>query len=1036
MSQLHISFGCVAGILLSLWIGWGAPPAVEAQSTVAPIPSEPVPSEPIPSEPIPIEPIPIDRATSDRSHRLAVQQGLDALEVQASLDGPGKEAWREYLLVDRLREAIASEDAVDAKDIGAPVVRFAAAERTVSQQRLLGLSAAIDDWARQLSGLEASGAELLSTLDDLEAWLDSQPTQGNRWKRYLRLEKLREELAKEEDLDADVMAEVLDRLDSRRPGLRKARFARVRRLVRAWLSTHDEDSTVLEDVEDSLDQLTRWGARNRRLRSAWPKILKLDELSEEIEAGEDADPQVVQAVRDRLINEANVNRTAFARVRQALENWYRELASPAKSSLARTIRQRKGDYRTIDEVSLQASRSRLSQSLGELDRYLDGGTQDNKLAWRRYLKWDDLDQLLNDNGPSFQRLASISNQFSAGLEGMNKVLFVRAARSLRGYLHQLEISPDFRGQLDHRRRQLDRRLWDLEQELASLEEETAERWKGLLEWSTLPDRLADDSPTRDSLKPLRDQLANAMADDAGQLTSLPALEQAFELYVEQLRFRDRETGDDRFAGKLEALAKAVDEYDQDAAPQSAAQISAQLDWLDMTGQVSGLAASVRNRYGHPNLFVDIKSSVLEQRVDRQVNDTSPVSESLDGVQIRGTATTTALVSAHLLPSYDGAKMVIQLKGHTDSKTVGRQRRVMVCASGTTPICGEQTIIVQPSGLVASSPRAGASTNQNITGVNVNRRIGRKLITRVAKKKAHEALPKGEMTADNRARQRIREQMQEGSAELVAEANQKLRDKVVDPLKQKGLYPEKVNLQSSAEAVSLVAVMQFGGIRLGAPSMPPAINYESDIVGKIHESVVNNLLAEKIGGMYIDNETAEKMQQNEKPSAEAEAIENEPTLATTDGGEDEEDDDEEEEETFSLRLNRYQPATVQFRDHRIRVAFRPGELTRNGEAQRQRIEVFAEYTVLVHGPGNIELQREGEIGVDFLGHEGQLGVDQIAVKRFVVRKMKELFRPRWTLADLPAGDLAETIQKVDLQQLDFVDGWALFGMPADSLSMDF
>ena len=963
--------------------------------------------------------------------RSNVEREVSQLQTNASLDPIGLESWNNFLLNDQLREALLGDTDVPAELLAKSIARYRVAERNVSRMRFVRLGETLEDWSKQLTGAEACGLELGESLSELAEWLATKPTRGERWTKYLRLKELGEQQSPGEVVDVDAVREVLDRFESGKPGLDRRLFARVRRSLQVWLGALDGDTAIYDKVRSATEDVTQWIRRGGRQRKFWPPILELEDLQEQIEAGNEADSNVVEVVRARIVSEAAIDRQAFMKVRRALENWYAETQTPTTSSLAATIRSRTREYRPISPAALVDARNRMTQSLVGLENYLAGGGERKAGGWKRFLKWDALqEQFQSADGPSFVQLAAIYKKFSSGESGLSKPAFVTAAKDMRVYLERLRLAETRVGRVESARRAISNTFSSLERELASRGADIEADWRERLPWNSIKEVLADDDPSAKVLAKIRKNLAAKRENAAAAPTALKRLETGLDRYAELIRLRDRQpNAADLFAARMESLSKAVESHEQNPTADSAAQIANQLDWLDTTGQASEMIADIRRRYLNSNLTIEVKGSVLLDRIARDVTDTSPVSETMEGVQIKGTAKTKARISARLLPSSDGARLEIELSGRTFSKTVGKKRRVSVCAKGTTDIYGSQTIVIRPTGLSALQPSAHTSTDQKITGVGVNRKIGRRLVTKIARKMANKALPKGERMADQKARRQVVTQMKEGSAELVAQANQTLRDKIEDPLKDKGLYPDEVSVRSTAQDLSLLALVHFGQFRLGAPSLPPLTGYGSDIVGKVHESMINNLLAAKIGGVKIDSEqVAEMMDKYNLEEAQSASSANK--IDKPDN-----ENQDEEDESWSITFNRLQPATFSFKDDRVRVGLRAQKITRGGNPEKFRIEMAATYSVAVHGVGQFELIRDGQPEINFLGHTGTLSVEQLAVKTFILRKIEALYRPRFSIDDLPAGDLVELLKKIEVEHLDFIDGWAMAGLPVDTLQLE-
>ena len=971
------------------------------------------------------------RAASPTPSPADVNIALNQLQSNALFDATGMELWDDFLLNKPLRDMLASGSEVNAKQLAKTIARYRLAERNASRSRFARLGKTLDDWLVQLTGVATSVADVVNAVAELEDWLGTSPTQGNRWMKYLRLHELHQQLSLGENADPKIVRNVLDRFESGKPGLKHQRFAKAQRPLRAWHGTLDGGTLVYKEVQSATEEVTEWISRGGKRRYFWSTILLLEDLQDQIKAAQDADPSIVALVRNRVLNESHIDHEVFRKTRRTLENWYADLRHPITSSLATVIRSRKRTYEPISPTALMEARNRLTMSLVRLDNYLASGGEKKQRGWKQFLQWDALqEQLQAENHPNLFQLASIYRKFSSGESGQANPPFVSAERNMKAYLENLRLAETSSGRVTSSRSDIDEPLRLLDRELAAGGVDYEAAWRKRLRWDLIQDVLTDDDPSFKLLAKLRQHLTTEHDTKTPVPSNLHRFATNFAKYAELIQLRDRQPrAEDLFAARMELLSQTVDNHEQNPTVDSAANVANQLNWLDMTMQAPDLIANIRRRYLNSNLIFNVKASVLQDRIDRKITNTSPVSEMMDRVRIEGTARTEAQLSARLLPSSDGAKLEIRLSGQSHSNTTGKVRRVSVCAQGLTQINGRQTILIRPAGLTAYQPAAHTSTTQRITSVDVNRQIGQCLATKIVRKQAIKSVPKGERIADQKAQQQLYLQMKEKSDILVDETNQKLMAKVVQPLKDNKLYPDEVSIQSTANDISLHALVHYGQFRLGAPTQPPRENYSSDIVAKLHETAVNNLLAAKFGGVKIDNDQVAEMmgKHNLQKAAPDSTVDSSKTKIAEQSGE--------ADESWSIKFNRLQPASIRFKDDGLRIALRAEEFTREGNPERFRVELAATYSIVVHGVGQFELVRQGDPVVVFPGHTGKLSVEQLTLKTFILRKIEALYQPHFSIDDFPAGDFVDALKKMDVEHLKIASGWAMVGLTANSLPLE-
>jgi hypothetical protein len=94
----------------------------------------------------------------------------------------------------------------------------------------------------------------------------------------------------------------------------------------------------------------------------------------------------------------------------------------------------KAEFRPITQSDVEQSKESLLESLGRLDQRLtlDGS---NGVAWRKYLRWDALqDELRGGKQPDKTLLTHVYNRYAASEDGLELVWFLDVQQALRNYI--------------------------------------------------------------------------------------------------------------------------------------------------------------------------------------------------------------------------------------------------------------------------------------------------------------------------------------------------------------------------------------------------------------------------------------------------------------------------------------------------------------------------------------------------------------------------------------------------------------------------
>ncbi|HPP53479.1 MAG TPA: hypothetical protein PK777_11045, partial [Thermoguttaceae bacterium] len=206
--------------------------------------------------------------------------------------------------------------------------------------------------------------ELQKALEAMHAWTEGTP-HGAGWREYLQSARLEKELAKPEQADPQVLAEVLARYYGEAEGLELAHFVRVRQALTDWLGEITGDSwkglaqqarvsqkafipfgpatmhrvqARLKSAAAALDERLRLAGPNGQ---AWREYLAWNDFVEQIGRGPQADLDRLDAIYYKFdAGFEGLGLYWFTDVRQALQDWLVVLRSTNQAEL-------EANYRTV-----------------------------------------------------------------------------------------------------------------------------------------------------------------------------------------------------------------------------------------------------------------------------------------------------------------------------------------------------------------------------------------------------------------------------------------------------------------------------------------------------------------------------------------------------------------------------------------------------------------------------------------------------------------------------------------------------------------
>jgi hypothetical protein len=233
---------------------------------------------------------------------------------------------------------------------------------------------------------------VVEALDELDAWVGGG-SNGDRWRKFLKSEQLREEVARGAAADPAKLAQTLQILSGETPGLKLAPFQKTRRALAAYLQevraqfngdfaelaqsarqtlkplTLEEFAEVRASMRRAARTLEQALGRDTTLARNWKKFLRWDDLTphfaDDFQVTRSSLTKLDEVLMRFRANEAGLELPLFTDAARAIAK-YRALATWAAASKSRDL--------TEDYV-------RLMSSLGEeLQRHQQRPTTET--AWK------------------------------------------------------------------------------------------------------------------------------------------------------------------------------------------------------------------------------------------------------------------------------------------------------------------------------------------------------------------------------------------------------------------------------------------------------------------------------------------------------------------------------------------------------------------------------------------------------------------------------------------------------------------------------
>ncbi len=458
-----------------------------------------------------------------------------------------------------------------------------------------------------------------------------------------------------------------------------------------------------------------------------------------------------------------------------------------------------------------------------------------------------------------------------------------------------------------------------------------------------------------------------------------------------------------YEGLLGELPTRLQEYAKDPTAARAAKLGEVIAWIETIDQAGELIGAVRDEYRRPNLFLNASQKLVSRGMIRDIDETGPITDCILGMSIRGEGHTTGTITAELIPNGKEAVIRMIMSARTTSKNVGSRGVVRVYSNALTTFQAEKFFFIDDAVISSTPATCQAVTKSTITGVRATN--GMRLIERIARKRVRQNQCRGDWIGARHAETRVSRQFDEQSHTLLADANEAYLDRFRYPLWERGLFPNEL-LFATAEKVIAITALQAEADQLAALSAPPDLPDGAAVSLRLHESFVNNMCAEALGGRTLDEEQVLEI------------------LKDTMGEIPEHFKPEENEAPWSITFAQDQPVVVRFDDGKYTIKLSVDRFAR-GDSDYPGMDITAHYKIVKSGH-DYKGVRQGEVTIlppgFVVGKDKRLGVRQQTLRELIGRRFNKIFRKEITAEPLEMPNRWKKLGKLPLSHWQTENGW--------------
>ncbi|MCC9599016.1 hypothetical protein LOC67_00480 [Stieleria sp. JC731] len=478
-------------------------------------------------------------------------------------------------------------------------------------------------------------------------------------------------------------------------------------------------------------------------------------------------------------------------------------------------------------------------------------------------------------------------------------------------------------------------------------------------------------------------------------------------YSDALRYRRKDVIAKALGRQLERFSDQWSEIPAEPTPDNIATLRLLLDLLERTDQSVELVDESQRLFSSPNVFVHVDEAMVQQAINRDVSQTTPVRDCILGTSIYGSATMNGQVTADLLPAEDSIRIQLALTGNVTTSNIGYNRGVRVRTSSNAQVYATRLLIADESGIQLGQVSTDASLHTNLN--SIEHRL--KLVRKIARKKAAEQKPIADRIAHRKLVRRISEEFAAETDQAATGPTPSFLDDFQTWLYRLDFEEPTRQIGSSTDAIFANSTVRKGN-QLAAPSAPPAVNENSGVTIQIHESLIDNTLGSFLAGRTLSKAELDRMIERSDLPKQSTSSDDEPA------------------EDFEIDFDRSRPVIFEARDGNLVVGIRGTRFAQGSRELTRPLEIVASYRPVPSDDGTVVLERNDEVQINFPGTK-RLSATQAGLRNSIKKGFAEAF-PQTLLHQamkIPEDAKVETLagKTFRAKQVESNDGWLTIGI---------
>lgn len=253
-------------------------------------------------------------------------------------------------------------------------------------------------------------------------------------------------------------------------------------------------------------------------------------------------------------------------------------------------------------------------------------------------------------------------------------------------------------------------------------------------------------------------------------------------------------------------------------------------------------------YANHNFHLTVGESLFLKMATKSVTKSGPIRDVILNSDVTGHQTTTTTFRPNHLPSTQGARMLLELRGETVTQGVGVPRQapnVRLHSAGRHFFTAKSEVNFDEENFTHTPPRVSVDANTRITGVGSTRGDGllgfglvKRIESRGAVRKAHQNQGTVEAIIAQKLSHNVATDMTKTIQTSMGELIVNIRKNLISPLQAANLKPDHIWWTSTETSIDS-QIRSRTEQELGGGAPPEVSLGKSDFMVRLHSSMLQN-----------------------------------------------------------------------------------------------------------------------------------------------------------------------------------------------------